>query len=153
MKKIASFTVNHDTLRPGIYLSREDGGVITYDLRFCVPNVPPFVDQPSLHTIEHLMATLLRNSEYTDNVIYFGPMGCRTGFYLLTRGLEHECVIELVLRCAKMAAQWDEPIPGAAAPRECGNWLEHDLAGAKEWLSRWLVQVEGWNAEQLVYPE
>ena len=125
MEKIASFTVNHDTLVPGIYLSRADGDVITYDLRFCVPNVPPFVDQPSMHTIEHLMATLLRNSELSDNIIYFGAMGCRTGFYLLTRGLTHAQAIELTLRCARGSTEWSEPIPGASA-RECGNWLEHD---------------------------
>ena len=90
MEKIASFMVDHTKLEPGIYLSREDRGVITYDLRFIKPNTPPFLSNKALHTIEHLCATYLRNSKFSENVIYFGPMGCRTGFYLLTLGLTHK---------------------------------------------------------------
>lgn len=86
MERIASFTVDHDKLLPGMYLSRKDGDVATYDLRFVKPNTPPFLEVPAIHTIEHLFATYARNSPLKDGVIYFGPMGCRTGFYFLVRG-------------------------------------------------------------------
>ena len=96
MKKIASFCVNHDTLLPGIYLSRVDGDVVTYDIRMVKPNCPPYLPNPVMHTIEHLFATFARHSSFADHVIYFGPMGCRTGFYFLVTGMEHGEVIELI---------------------------------------------------------
>lgn len=95
MKRIASFEVDHTTLTPGLYLSRADGDVTTYDLRFVRPNTPPFLPNAVMHTIEHLFATYVRNSTLSEGVIYFGPMGCRTGFYFLTRGLSHRQVIGL----------------------------------------------------------
>ena len=97
MKKIASFTVDHNKLEKGIYISRIDGDITTFDLRFVKPNTPPFLEPYAMHTIEHLFATYARNSEYSDNVIYFGPMGCRTGFYLLLAGdYESKDIIELL---------------------------------------------------------
>ena len=87
MEKIASFCVDHDKLCPGIYVSRQDGDITTYDIRVCTPNHPPFMENAVMHTIEHLFATMARNSEYADQVIYFGPMGCRTGFYFLVRDM------------------------------------------------------------------
>lgn len=98
LKRIKSFCVNHDLLERGIYTSRIDGDVTTYDIRMRVPNKPPFLENAAIHTIEHLFATLARNSEYSDRIIYFGPMGCRTGFYFLTRNLPEKEVIALVLR-------------------------------------------------------
>ena len=96
MKKIASFTVDHDKLSVGVYISRIDGDITTFDLRFIKPNTPPFLKPYAMHTIEHLFATYARNSEYSDNVIYFGPMGCMTGFYFLTRDLELSTALELI---------------------------------------------------------
>lgn len=152
MEKIASFMINHDTLVPGIYISRVDGDVCTYDLRFCIPNRPPFIDQPAMHTLEHIYATVMRNSKYADSVIYFGPMGCRTGFYLLTRSLPHRDVIELIIETTKAAANWSCDIPGASAV-ECGNWREHDFELAKKWASGYLRTISGWTLDMLSYPD
>ena len=96
MKKITSFTVDHNTLEKGIYISRIDGDITTYDMRFIKPNTPPFLPNPVMHTIEHLFATYSRNSEYADNVIYFGPMGCRTGFYFLVKYLDNQTALDLI---------------------------------------------------------
>ena len=95
MKKIASFTINHNTLMPGVYISRIDGDITTYDMRFVKPNTPPYLPNPVMHTIEHLFATYARNSKFADNVIYFGPMGCRTGFYFLVRDMSEEDALQL----------------------------------------------------------
>ena len=111
MKRIASFEVDHTTLTPGLYLSRADGDVTTYDLRFVRPNTPPFLPNAVMHTIEHLFATYVRNSTLSEGVIYFGPMGCRTGFYFLTRGLSHRQVIGLTREALAFIA-------GEALPRE-----------------------------------
>ena len=152
MKTIASFMVDHTKLEPGLYLSRVDGDVNTYDLRFIKPNTPPFMDTAAMHTIEHLFATLARNSEYGSNIIYFGPMGCRTGFYLLTRGMSHRNVIELVIDTVRRIAAWDAPIPGTTAP-ECGNYLEHDLPGAKAEAAAYVRVLENVSVDTLTYPE
>ena len=111
MEKIASFTVDHDLLTPGIYLSRTDGDVITYDLRFITPNVPPFLPSPVMHTIEHLFATFARNSAYKDRVIYFGPMGCRTGFYFLLRDVDKSEAIQLIIDIVKQITEFFGDIP------------------------------------------
>ena len=136
MEKIASFMVDHTKLEPGIYLSREDRGVITYDLRFIKPNTPPFLSNKALHTIEHLCATYLRNSKFSENVIYFGPMGCRTGFYLLTLGLTHKEVIGLVKKTISDLSDYEGPIPGQSEI-ECGNYKELDLQEAKKELIKY----------------
>ena len=138
MRKIASFTVNHDTLETGVYVSRTDGDSVTYDLRMKKPNAGSYISPKSLHTIEHLLATYVRNSKYTDDVIYAGPMGCRTGFYLILRdNVSKAELIELLRETFAYIADFTGDIPGNSRI-ECGNYLEHDLdaarAGAKDYL-------------------
>ena len=152
MERIASFQIDHDLLQPGMYLSRTDGDVVTYDVRFVRPNTPPFLPNGAMHTIEHLVATYVRNSPWKEHIIYFGPMGCRTGFYFLTRGLEHEGAIRLMAEALAFTAAYEGAIPGASAA-ECGNWLEHDLPEARRWASAMAVVLENYSSEQLVYPK
>lgn len=131
MKKILSFTINHDTLERGMYVSRIDGDVITYDIRMKKPNGGVYLENPAMHTIEHIFATYARNSEYSDSVVYFGPMGCRTGFYLLMRdNVSKETVLKLAIDAFAFIADFIGEIPGNKR-EECGNYLEHDLQGAK----------------------
>ena len=113
MKQIESFRIKHDKLTEGLYLSRIDGDVVTYDLRFVRPNTPPFLEVPAMHTLEHLFATYVRSSAFEDHIVYFGPMGCRTGFYFLTRGMTHEQVITLVQDTLRFIAEFEGDIPGA----------------------------------------
>ena len=152
MKQIASFTVNHDVLEKGMYLSRIDGDVVTYDLRMKKPNGGDYLENAAMHTFEHLFATYARNSQFTDQVIYVGPMGCRTGFYLLLRdSVSYADSIRLVQESFAFIASFEGDIPGAQLPRECGNYLEHDLAGAKE-IVRDMVQVlSNWKEENMTY--
>lgn len=154
MEKIASFTIDHDVLTPGLYLSRVDGDITTYDLRFVKPNVPPYLPNPVMHTIEHLFATLARNETgLKERVIYFGPMGCRTGFYFLVRDSRHEEVIGFVRRVMEQIARWEGVIPGAEHSWECGNYREHDLAGARTWAASYAKVLADWTPECLVYPK
>ena len=153
MKKIASFCVNHDKLLPGIYLSRVDGDVVTYDIRLVKPNCPPYLPNPVMHTIEHLFATFARNSQYGERVVYFGPMGCRTGFYFLVSGMEHREAIALIQEIFQKIADFEGEIPGASCSAECGNYREHDLPGAKAWAAGFLPVIAGWTPEQLKYGE
>ncbi len=134
MKRIASFEVDHNTLTEGVYLSRKDGDVTTWDIRFVRPNTPPFLEMPAVHTIEHLFATFVRNSAFSDRIIYFGPMGCRTGFYFLTRDMADEEVLTLVKDTLAFIAAFEGDIPGVSAV-ECGNWKEHDLHTAKRYAA------------------
>lgn len=136
MDRIPSFTKNHDTLAQGLHESMVMHGVTTWDLRFKKPNAGDYVSPKALHTVEHLLATVLRNSSEKDNVIYFGPMGCRTGFYLLTVNLDYPAVLKLLKECCRVAIGLDE-IPGNKR-EECGNYLEHDLADAKLEISAYL---------------
>lgn len=152
MNTILSFTINHDLLQPGLYLSRVDGDVFTYDLRFVRPNTPPFMEQAAMHTLEHLFATIARNSDKSDSVVYFGPMGCRTGFYLLTRGLRHAQVIELVIDTIRQCAAWEGEIPGAQKI-QCGNYLEHDLDGAKALAAGYAAVIRSWTQDMMEYPQ
>lgn len=152
MKTIQSFCINHDTLIPGLYTSRVDGDIITYDLRFVHPNTPPFLEVAAMHTIEHLFATYVRNSVYEDHIIYFGPMGCRTGFYFLTRGMSEEQVIALTQETLAFIAAYEGDIPGATK-RECGNYLEHDLAGARTYSAAQAAVMAEWTTERLKYPD
>ena len=151
MKKIASFTVDHNKLTPGIYLSRIDGDIVTYDIRMRKPNTPPYLENAALHTIEHLFATFARNSEYEDRVIYFGPMGCRTGFYFLLRNVEKEEAVQLIIRIFRQIAEYSGPVPGAKQA-ECGNYREHDLAGAVREAKEFLPVIRDWNSGKLSYP-
>lgn len=128
MERIPSFSKDHDTLKPGLYVSMNMKGITTFDLRFKTPNAGDYITPKALHTIEHLLATILRNSDKKDDVIYFGPMGCRTGFYLLTVDLTYSEVLQLLKESFKTALSFTS-IPGSER-KECGNYLEHDLNGA-----------------------
>ncbi len=130
MEKIASFTIDHTILPRGMYVSRVDGDVVTYDIRMRRPNVEEVLTNGSIHTIEHLFATYVRNSKFTDNIIYFGPMGCRTGCYFLTRGMDGQDVINLTREAFRFIAEYEGEIPGVSAV-ECGNYRDHDLEQAK----------------------
>ena len=152
MKKIASFTIDHTILPTGMYLSRVDGDVDTFDIRMRKPNVEEVLTNGSIHTIEHLFATYVRNTEYTDNIIYFGPMGCRTGCYFLTRGLDYATVIELTKKAFEFISEYDDEIPGVSA-KECGNYRDHDLEKAKEDAKDMCEVLKNWTPEMLKYPE
>ena len=141
MQKIASFQVNHLNLLPGLYLSRMDQKeqctVTTFDLRITAPNREPVMDMPAIHTIEHLGATFLRNSERKDEIVYFGPMGCRTGFYLIVFGVQKpEDVYPLITEMCDFILGFEGEIPGAR-PEECGNWSEQNLNMAKYYIRRY----------------
>ena len=140
MDKIPSFDKDHDSLTPGLYAQTDANGVTTFDLRFKKPNTGDYISPKALHTVEHLMATVLRNSRAKENIVYFGPMGCRTGFYLLTLRMSRDEVLSLLRACIPAALALDE-IPGSRR-EECGNYLEHDLAGAKEELAAYLAVLE-----------
>ena len=151
VEKIESFKIDHNKLKEGIYVSRIDGDIVTYDLRTRKPNCGDVMDHSTMHTLEHMFATYVRNSEISDNVIYFGPMGCRTGFYFLTRGLTHTEAIRLMAEAIAFTATYEGDIPGASAV-ECGNWLEHDLVGAREWAAAMVPVLADYPEEQLTYP-
>jgi len=142
MKKIASFSVDHNLLDPGIYVSRRDGDVTTYDLRTRKPNAGDYMDNITMHTVEHMFATYIRNSGIADNVIYFGPMGCRTGFYLLTRDVADEDVLLVTKEVLRLIIAHEGEVFGASAI-ECGNYLELDLESAKKECRRYLAVLEG----------
>lgn len=151
MKTIASFTVDHDKLEKGMYISRIDGDAVTYDIRMKKPNNGDYLSNGALHTFEHLFATYARNSEYTDNVIYVGPMGCRTGFYLILRDkVSYDQAIRLVQDSFRFVAGFTGKIPGSER-KECGNYLEHDLEGAKAVAEDMLKVLEGYSPEKLNY--
>ncbi|HKM32899.1 MAG TPA: S-ribosylhomocysteine lyase [Oscillospiraceae bacterium] len=150
MKKIASFQVDHTTLGTGMYISRVDGDITTYDVRMVKPNGEVYLENAAMHTIEHLFATFARNSEAEKSIIYVGPMGCRTGFYLLTRDLPHEDAIKLVLESFKFVADFEGSIPGASEV-ECGNFREHDLAGAKLAVAPIIGILSNYPVEKLDY--
>ena len=151
MKRIASFTVNHDKLKKGMYISRIDGDVITYDIRMKKPNGGSYLGNGELHTFEHLFATYARNGEYADQVIYVGPMGCRTGFYLLLRDtVSKEDAIYLVKESFAFISEFEGEIPGCKRI-ECGNYLEHDLDGARKTAADMLSVLKDWTKEKLQY--
>ena len=157
MNKIASFTVNHLDLLTGAYVSRKDyqGDVVltTFDLRFTRPNVEAPMDTAGIHTIEHLVATFLRNHKvWADKTIYFGPMGCRTGFYFLVRdSISPEKAINIVYDAFCFIADFDGTIPGSER-KECGNYVAHDLVAAKKYAKDMLPILRDWTVEKLVYP-
>ncbi len=140
MDKISSFQKNHDALAVGLYAQTDKNAITTFDLRFKKPNAGDYITPKALHTIEHLLATVLRNSREKENIVYFGPMGCRTGFYLLTLHLDYRQVLKLLKECIPVALALDE-IPGNKR-EECGNYLEHDLNGAKCELENYLTVIE-----------
>lgn len=151
MKKIASFTVDHDKLKKGMYVSRVDGDAITYDIRMKVPNGGDYLGCGELHTFEHLFATFARNSKYSDSVIYVGPMGCRTGFYLIMRDeVSKKDTIQLVLDAFDYISTFEGEIPGNKR-EECGNYLDHDLFGARAVASDMKNVLSSWSEDKLVY--
>jgi len=153
MNKIESFKINHDILEPGLYVSRIDGDVITYDIRVKKPNCDDFLPNPVMHTIEHIFATFVRNSAFSSSVIYFGPMGCRTGFYLLLRdNVSYEDTISLVKDAFSFIADFEGEIPGSTKI-ECGNYLEHDLSGAKAEASKMADVLKNWKTWDMKYRE
>lgn len=159
MEKIASFTIDHNKLQPGIYVSRKDHlgaeTVTTLDIRVTSPNDEPVMNTAEIHAFEHLAATYLRNDpDFSANIIYFGPMGCRTGFYLLLAG-DHQSqdVVGLLTRTFTFIRDFEGEIPGASA-RDCGNYLDMNLNMAKFWAARFLKNVlSDIKPEQLTYPE
>lgn len=141
MEKIESFKVNHLALLPGLYVSRRDRVgeeyLTTFDLRFTAPNREPVMDVPAIHTIEHLGATYLRNSDVKTDIVYFGPMGCRTGFYLIVKGaLVGEDVYKTVVDMCEFIINFEGEIPGAK-PEECGNYSEQNLSMAKYYAKKY----------------
>ena len=158
MKKIASFTIDHNLLQPGLYVSRKDTigaeTVTTFDLRLTKPNGEPVMNTAEVHTIEHLAATYLRNDPaWKDRVIYFGPMGCRTGFYLLLAGnYTSRDALPLVLDCFRFVRDFRGDVPGASA-KDCGNYLDMNLPMANYWGKRYAALLETITEDRLVYPE
>lgn len=151
MDRIASFQVNHDTLEKGMYVSRIDGDVITYDIRMKKPNGGDYLTPDGMHTFEHLFATFARNGEYADSVLYVGPMGCRTGFYLLLRdSVSKEDAIGLVKASMAFIKDFEGEIPGSKK-EECGNYLAHNLSEAKEWAADMQKVLSEWTVDDLIY--
>ena len=151
MKTIPSFEIDHTILKKGIYISRIDDDITTYDIRLKEPNVEPVLTNSAIHTIEHIFATYARNSEFGENIIYFGPMGCRTGFYFLTRSLTDNYSINLIKEAFKYIADFWGKIPGCSAI-ECGNCREHSLPEAKAEAKIFYEVIKDWTKEDLKYP-
>ena len=153
MQKIASFTVNHDTLEKGMYISRVDGDIVTYDIRMKKPNGGDYFSPSAGHTFEHLFATFVRNSVFANAIVYAGPMGCRTGFYLLVRdSVTGAQAIALVQESMRFIRDFNGEIPGNKK-EECGNYLDHDLVGAKALASDMDGVLQGWTEKDLQYKE
>lgn len=158
MEKIASFTIDHIKLQPGIYVSRKDyigcEVITTFDLRITSPNDEPVMNTAEIHTIEHLGATYLRNSSIKGKVIYFGPMGCRTGFYLLLAGdMTSSDIVTLVTEMFEFVRDFEGEVPGASA-KDCGNYLDMNLGMAKYIAAKYLNEtLYGIDEKRLVYPE
>ena len=154
MERIASFCVDHTRLDRGIYLSRQDGDVLTWDIRMKKPNQGDYLSTGAAHTLEHLFATYARNSQYKDGVIYVGPMGCRTGFYLLLTGdYESADIVPLLQEMFSYIRDFEGEIPGAAA-RDCGNYLDMNLPMAKYLARKFCDEVlEDIQEDRLIYPE
>lgn len=151
MKTIASFNVNHDLLKKGMYTSRIDGDAVTYDIRMKIPNGGDYLGDNEMHTFEHIFATYVRNTKYSDNIIYVGPMGCRTGFYFIVRdSITPSEAIQLVKECFAYIADFTGDIPGAARI-QCGNYLAQDLDGAKRIAADMCKVLENWTPEKLKY--
>ncbi|MBQ9783573.1 MAG: S-ribosylhomocysteine lyase [Clostridia bacterium] len=151
MQRITSFCVDHDTIQKGIYVSRIDGDITTYDLRTRIPNAGSYMDSVTMHSMEHMFATYIRNSQIGDRVIYFGPMGCRTGFYLLVRELSNETVLAQVKETlSKIVAHPGEMF--GATRKECGNYRELSLDAAKREAADYLAVLEE-NEQTFVYPQ
>ena len=152
MEKIASFTIDHTILPKGMYLSRTDANTVTYDIRTRKPNVEEVMENGAIHTLEHLFATFVRNSDVSDKIVYFGPMGCRTGFYFITLDtLSKKDAIELTKNALSFCSKFEGEVPGVSA-EECGNYRDHDLEGAKKEAAMMCEILSDWSEENLIYP-
>ncbi len=141
MERIASFSVDHDKITPGMYISRIDGDITSFDLRTRTPNAGFYMDNVTMHSVEHMLATFLRGGPIGERVIYFGPMGCRTGFYLLTRDLAPDTVLEALKKALAATLAHEGPVFGASRA-ECGNYLELDIDAAKRECAAYLAVLE-----------
>ena len=150
MNKIESFKVDHTKFGVGMYISRIDGDIVTYDITMVKPNGGVYLSTPSIHTVEHIFATFARNSNLSDKVIYVGPMGCRTGFYLLVRDMDKEDAIKLVYDAMLYIENFEGAIPGYSEI-ECGNYLEHDLSLAKKDICPILSVLSEYSVKMLEY--
>ena len=150
MDRIASFNIDHRRLLPGLYLSRTDGGAATYDLRTRRPNTAALMDNATMHSVEHLFATFIRNSALSERVLYFGPMGCQTGFYLIMRDTPQEAVIELVRETLQKIIAYDGAMPGASA-EECGNFRNLSVEAAKKECRAYYETVRDIGVGDLIY--
>ncbi len=151
MKRITSFCVDHDKIKKGIYVSRVDGDITTYDLRTRIPNGGDYMDHVTMHSMEHMLATYIRNSAIGSQIIYFGPMGCRTGFYLLVRSTPHNTVLEELKRALALTVSHTGEIFGASR-KECGNYRELDLNAAKSEAAAYLAVLEK-GPHTFAYPD
>ncbi|MDD6034381.1 MAG: S-ribosylhomocysteine lyase [Oscillospiraceae bacterium] len=153
MKRIESFCVNHNKLKKGLYLSRVDGDCVTYDLRMAIPNSGVYLENDGIHTFEHLFATYVRNSKRSSEVVYVGPMGCRTGFYFIVRDtVSKEDVIRLLQDTCAFIADYEGEIPGSTAI-ECGNYREHSLPKAKAYGADMARVLKDWTPDKMVYEQ
>ena len=150
MKRIASFEVDHDLLTPGMYTSRVDGDITTYDIRMFYPNAGEYLYPAAAHTFEHLFATYVRNTALSDHIVYVGPMGCMTGFYFLVRDLDPAEAIRLVRETMDFVLGFEGTIPGSSQI-ECGNYQMHDLVGAQKIAARMKPVLADWTVADLVY--
>ena len=149
-RKIASFTVDHDFIKEGIYVSRIDGDIVTYDLRTRVPNADDYMDNITMHSVEHMFATYIRSSLIGENVIYFGPMGCQTGFYLLVRGLDNNAVFTAVVDTLEKIISHGGDMFGSTR-KECGNYKNLSLEKAREECKRYLASLIS-REQTFLYP-
>lgn len=152
MERIKSFTINHDTLVPGFYISRVDGDITTYDMRTRRPNMGDYMSDLTMHSVEHMFATYIRNSEIAEDVIYFGPMGCQTGFYLLVRNANDKHVFEITKHVLQQIVEHDGPVFGASAV-ECGNYRNLDITAAKTECATYLEVLKQQTNMEFTYPQ
>ena len=150
MERIASFSVDHDKIVPGMYISRIDGDITSFDLRTRTPNAGDYMDNVTMHSLEHMFATYIRNSDISDSVIYFGPMGCRTGFYLLVRDLAPQKVLDEVIKVLDLIAYHSTEMFGATR-KECGNYRELSLQSAQSEAAAYLKELTS-KAHDFKYP-
>ena len=152
MERIKSFTINHDILMPGFYISRVDGDITTYDMRTRRPNMGNYMSDLTMHSVEYMFATYIRNSEIADDVVYFGPMGCQTGFYLLIRNADDKQVFEITKKVLQEILDHEGPVFGASAV-ECGNYRNLELAAAKEECRTYLEVLKKQTNMEFTYPQ
>lgn len=152
MERIKSFTINHDILVPGFYISRVDGDITTYDMRTRRPNMGDYMSDLTMHSVEHMFATYIRNSELAEDVIYFGPMGCQTGFYLLVRNANDKHVFEITKNVLQQIVEHDGPVFGASAV-ECGNYRNLDITAAKTECATYLEVLKQQTNMEFTYPQ